>query len=186
MRSFGFFCFSLALVFAMTVFALSDAANAIKEKISEAKTIALSLEQASLKRFELEQNSDKAIAFAIERGIREGKDSAGQLKQAADAALFELFEKEKAQSREKLEFFSAGKTAQAFYSKKGKTLEKKDIEQSSKVLNLGIEGHVFIVEYAITGGLLKDKMLFASIAVPGSRQLFAVPVDYSNKTMVAK
>lgn len=197
MRSKGFFCFSLALVFALTAFAISGSGNIVKEKILEAKTIAMSLEQASLKRFEIEQNADKAIKTAMEKSIREGKESPEAVKQSVNAALWQLFESEKKQSREKIEFYStvASKTqyARIGFSEKNKPLEKKDLEENSKTIVLGIKAEMlgipvsaFAVEYSLTGGLLKNKTVFALVEKPKSSQLFMIPVDYSNKTLVIK
>lgn len=190
MRANGFFCFSLALVFALTAFAISDSGNTAKEKILEAKTIAMSLEQAGLKRFEIEQNADKAIALAMEKSIREGKESQEDVKRSADSALWQLFEKEKNQSKEKIEFYSANASNKQYsrlgLSGKKKPLEKKDLEKNSKAIVLGIEGRAFVAEYNMTGGLLKNKAVFAILEKQKSRQLFLLPIDYSNKATVIK
>ncbi|GEM_PF-2785271 len=184
MRSLGFFCFSLSLALALSAFLLADAASAIKEKTTEAKTAAFAVEQAGLKRFEIEQNADKAIQFAIEKSIREGKDSTAELKQSADSALLEVFEKETGAS-----FFSANATPEQYAQLaflKGEALEKKEIEENSKVLTLSMQGTAFLVEYSITGGLQKNKVVFAVIENAAAKQVFILPIGYSNKILVAK
>lgn len=190
MKTNGFFCFSLALIFALSTFAVSDSGDASRQKLLEAKTLAIALEQASLKRFELEQNSDKAIATAAEQSISSGKENPEQIKEAADAALLELFEKEKKQSREKIEFFSAtassGQYAQLAFSKNNKKLEQKDLAGDTKALVLNAGNGVFVAEYSLTGSLLKNKAVFATIGNAKASQTFLLPIGYSNKTVVVK
>lgn len=183
MKKTGFFCFSLALCFALASLALCDANNIIGSEILEAKTIAISLEQASLKRFELEQNSDKTILFAIEKSIKSGKTDNEQFKQSVNNALLELAKKEN------IKFFSATATKKQYgqlQQKKNLPLEQEQLANNSIVFSINQQNSILIVEYSITGGLLKNNVFFASIENNSGSQLFLLPIDYSNKTIVIK
>jgi len=191
LNSRGLFCFTLVLAFSAGYFSLANSSEETFAELQKGKSLAFEAEKSSLLKHSVEANLDFLIAKAIEEETKKGNLDAEKLNEKIAGKIFNYFnELEKQQGFEKIEFFE-GNYSKNNYEKilKGKRNKKLGLVfllENSRVLVLNLEEKVYLVEFSFTGGIFKNKVGYAVISTPNTRDYFLLPVNYSHKTMVVK
>ncbi len=185
MHSRGIFSFVLVLLFIALEFAMLGAQNEIGKEIGKTQVLLMQMERASYVRNEIEMNSDFLIGKVMENELKKKNYDPEAIKGRICYALFGYFGNVQATYAENpsVEFYSAFATSSEYQElllKIGESLQEFDLCANSKVLVVKI-GKNYTAEFAYTGGIFKDGIVFAEIAFGNYSQTFAIPFDYTIK-----
>ena len=186
----GIFSFILVLLFINLIVVSAGINSSTGREIGETINILIELENASLKRAELEQNLDFLIKKVVEREVFFGNSEPELIEQRLNQEIdFFVSRTESIYSATpKLEFnlvqdFQRLKIPQKNARRK---LGKGELHNYFNVMVLNLEENIFVVEFDYSGGLMKDHRFFAVISSPKTGQLFEIPAGYTQIIMVVR
>ncbi|MBI2529928.1 MAG: hypothetical protein HYW05_02195 [Candidatus Diapherotrites archaeon] len=183
MRSRGILSFVLVLLFIAMEFAMLGAQNEIAMEIGKTQALLMQMEKASYVRNEIEQNSDFLIERVMENELKGGNYDPETIRGKICSALFGYFtDVESAYAAHpSIKFYSAFASSSEYQElplKVKAPLQESDICANSKVIVVkDLEG--YSAEFSYTGGIFKDRAVFAEIAYGNYLQVFAIPFDYA-------
>ncbi len=183
MRSRGIMSFVLVLLFIATEFAMLEAGDKIAEGIAGTKVLLMQMERAAYVRNEIEQNSDFLIGRVMENELKRKNYDPEAIKGKICSALSGYFGNVELAYAENpsVKFYSAFATSseyQELLSEMKTPLQEFELCADSKVLVVKIGGN-YTAEFSYTGGIFKDRVVFAEIAYGNHSQAFVVPFDYA-------
>ena len=183
MRARGVFSFVLVVLFIAVEFAMLGAQNEIAKEIGKTEALLMQMERASYVRNEIELNSDFLIERVMENELRGRNYDPEAIKGKICSALFGYFmDVESAYATHpSIKFYSAFATSSEYQelpSKVKAQLQESDICANSKVIVVKDLGS-YSAEFSYTGGIFKDRVVFAEIAYGNYLQVFVIPFDYA-------
>ena len=183
MRESGIFSFVLVLLFIAVEFAMLGAQNEIAGESAKTQALLMQMERASYLRNEIELNSDFLIGKVMENELRGGNYDPEAINEKICSALFGYFmDVESAYAvHPSIKFYSAFASSSEYQelpSKMKVPLQEFDICTNSKVIVVKGLGN-YSAEFAYTGGIFKDRAVFAEIVYGNYSQVFVIPFDYT-------
>ncbi|RLG18087.1 hypothetical protein DRN67_04540 [Candidatus Micrarchaeota archaeon] len=176
MNNKGILCFTILLAFAsMQLDFLNESSNA-REQLQRVKATAIEAEQLNAIRTAIEINTDMIIEQAMQAKLLQDKE-AEEIKRAVNQNLLRF-------ARAVEETFQENPQT-VFHSSKG-PLTLQFLNENSKVNVIKADNKVITAEYTFTGGLLKNKVVFAEIRGDHVSQIFQIPAGYTVKAVISK
>lgn len=164
----GFFTLTLVLLVASVMFFFLFSTINARAKIEKAVINALELEEADFVRFQLEENSAYIIRKTLEHGLSSDADSI-ILNQQIASKLESFFKNFATESQAEIDLYiTDGFTKQ--------NLE--NLAELSRTIIIK-EKNASYAEYVFTGGLLRNRRVFAEIKVGRSVSLFEIKPGYT-------
>ena len=183
MQERGIMSFVLVIIFIALEFAMLGAQNEIAKEVGKAQVLLMQMEKASYVRNEIEQNSDFLIENVMENELRGRNYDPEAIKGKVCSALFGYFGNVQAAyaGNSSVKFYSAFASSSEYQelpSKMKVPLQEFDICTNSKVIVVKGLGN-YSAEFAYTGGIFKDRAVFAEIVYGNYSQVFVIPFDYT-------
>lgn len=183
MRARGIFSFVLVALFIAMEFAMLGAQDEIAKEIGKTQILLMQMEKASYVRNEIEQNSDFLIGKVMENELNGRNYDPEAIKGEVCSALFDYFGDAESAYAESpsVKFYSAFATSSEYQElllKIGEPLQEFDLCANSKALVVKIGGN-YTAEFSYTGGIFKDRIVFAEIAYKNYSLAFVIPFDYA-------
>lgn len=173
------------MLFVPVLVLFQESFNSYSGKVSNSVLYSMEVEKANYVRTEVEQNSD----FLIEKTIERSNSSEGfSVKKEVENALYGYFSSVQSfYDSPRVEFFFANsnpKNRNLLAFTNGKKFSK-NFEDRFKTIVFS-EKDFKVVEVKYSGGIFKDKQLYALISSSYQKTIFLFPVGYSVKKVVVE
>ena len=183
MQERGIMSFVLVIIFIALEFAMLGAQNEIAKEVGKAQVLLMQMEKASYVRNEIEQNSDFLIENVMENELRGRNYDPEAIKGKVCSALFGYFGNVQAAyaGNSSVKFYSAFATSSEYQELPPKIkvpLQEFELCANSKVLVVK-DFASYSAEFSYTGGIFKDRAVFAEIAYGNYSLVFVIPFDYA-------
>lgn len=160
------------------------------KKIQESVNESIEAQKLNLLQTMIETNSDHIIEQKLQESLLLQQSNNEIIKIETNAELFAFFFllEEKFKENPKIEFFYSelnSNNYEKLLEEQGEKLSLQKLNELSKVNVLNAYGKTIAAEYHFTGGMQKNKTIFAVISSKTAKQLFVIPRDYTISKSVA-
>ncbi len=171
----------LAAMLIFTHFLVTGSKTFSTNSINDSLLFSLSSENASLKRFALEENADHLIEKTVQKEILKTKNPE-KIKKEISEQLIKFFKKKE---NENIDFSVINYTQMEKTDEKisSKTIEEK-MKVDSKLLNIFVPHvDIYIVEVSFPGDILKELSVGGKIDSGNVSSIFVFPPGYNKKVI---